>query len=118
MKKIAGVTRFLGRNVLVVLLKTPKVLHSFFFFFFTAWKCHVFSGTVEPSARMQVDFVGATPSRENQMEMLKGPPARWRVSPGKRMAGVYAELDTASFFRWSMKTCRLTSSVRMGAPVS
>lgn len=29
-----------------------------------------------------------------------------------------AALDTASFFRWSMKTCRLTSSVRMGAPDS
>lgn len=31
---------------------------------------------------------------------------------------VYAELETASFFKWSMKTCRLTSSVRIGAPVS
>lgn len=30
----------------------------------------------------------------------------------------HAELDTASFFRWSMKTCRLTSSVRIGAPAS
>lgn len=30
----------------------------------------------------------------------------------------YAELETASFFKWSMKTCRLTSSVRIGAPVS
>lgn len=31
---------------------------------------------------------------------------------------VQAALDTASFFRWSMNTCRLTSSVRMGAPDS
>lgn len=30
----------------------------------------------------------------------------------------HAELDTASFFRWSMKTWRLTSSVRIGAPAS
>lgn len=33
-------------------------------------------------------------------------------------ANAYAELETASFFRWSMKTCRLTSSVRIGAPDS
>lgn len=38
MKKIAGVARFLMRNVLLVLLETPKVLH---FFFFAEWKCHV-----------------------------------------------------------------------------
>lgn len=37
---------------------------------------------------------------------------------GETEMSVYAELETASFFRWSMKTCRLTSSVRIGAPVS
>lgn len=67
---------------------------------------------------MQVKFVDATPSRENQVEMLTGPRARLWGAPGKGVVDVYAELDTASFFRWSMKTCRLTSSVRMGAPVS
>lgn len=76
------------------------------------------SGPVEPSARIQVDFVGATPFRENQMEMPMGPPAWRRGTDGTRVGAVYAELDTASFFRWSMKTCRLTSSVRIGAPVS
>lgn len=30
----------------------------------------------------------------------------------------YAVEDTASFFRWSMKTCRDTSSVSTGAPES
>lgn len=29
-----------------------------------------------------------------------------------------AALETASFFRWSINTCKLTSSVRMGAPDS
>ena len=29
----------------------------------------------------------------------------------------YVEEETASFLRWSMKTCRLTSSVRIGAPL-
>lgn len=46
-----------------------------------------FSGTVEPSARMQVDFVSATPLREKkQMEMLVGPPARRRGTAGERVA--------------------------------
>ncbi len=32
--------------------------------------------------------------------------------------GNYDELDTASFFRWSMKTCKLTSSVSTWPPLS
>lgn len=36
----------------------------------------------------------------------------------KHLSHVQAALDTASFFRWSMNTCRLTSSVRIGAPDS
>lgn len=76
MKRIVVVTRFLIRNVLVVLLQTPKVPTLLLFFCSMEMSCvKPLSGTVEPSARMQVDFVGATPSRENQIEMLMGPPA-------------------------------------------
>lgn len=80
MKRIVVVTRFLIRNVLVVLLQTPKapppLLLLLLLFCSMEMSCvKPLSGTVEPSTRMQVDFVGATPSRENQMEMLMGPPA-------------------------------------------
>lgn len=93
MKRIAVKTRFLIRNVLVVvLLQTPKVPPPPFFFFFffcsTEMSCvKPLSGPVEPSARMQVDFVGATPFRENQMEMPTGPPAWRRGTDGARVAG-------------------------------
>lgn len=37
---------------------------------------------------------------------------------GRLGDGRHDELDTANFFRWSMNTCRLTSSVNTGAPAS
>lgn len=58
-----------------------------------------------------------SPSGEDQSECLVVLKAQAANADGEGGGG-QAALDTASFFRWSMKTCRLTSSVRMGAPDS
>lgn len=111
----------MSRNDICFLIRNV-IFSPFFCSFYAMKRSHMKERCIKSSKHIQSTLWGLGCFTKTE-EMLMDPTIRTGMSHHSfslrgEIRDVYAELETASFFRWSMKTCRLTSSVRIGAPVS